>query len=169
MNFKILLFIWLGIALNLMFLSENKNIKKSFKKSNTVFVGELVKRELKQSKVLAPSINTEQNYIRIIYTFKVIKLFKGDNEEFVQITIRYKGKDFVKGEKYLVYANLSEYLLTSNFYLNGEKVTPFLTVNEKSRTKLKALTNRKEIKKLNKLARKHFKKVKRSMKKKNQL
>jgi hypothetical protein len=133
-------------------------LKKAIKKSTVIFSGKLIKKELVVTEIKAPKIGTAQKYIRTVYTFEVSKIFKGEmNYKTIQITTKYKEFDFVKGEKYIVYSYYSKYLLTSNFYLNGEKVTPFLATNKKSRTKQLTKIERNELRKLKKLARRRRK------------
>jgi len=134
-------------------------LKKAIKKSAIIFSGKLIKKELLITEIKAPKIGTAQKYIRTVYTFEVSEIFKGEmDSKTIQITTKYKEFDFVKGEKYIVYSYYSKYLLTSNFYLNGEKVTPFLATDKKVRTKNIAKIERKEMKKLKKMARKRRRK-----------
>lgn len=128
--------------------------KDAFNEANLIFTGKLIKKEIKITEINAPKINLKQKYVRTIYTFEVIELIKGrKNIKTIKIKTKYDNIDFIKGEKYLLYSYYSEYLLTSNFYINGEKVSPFLATDSCTNTKKLANAERKELKKLKKFAR----------------
>lgn len=57
----------------------------------------------------------------------------------------------------ITYSYFLEYLLTSNFYINGEKVKPFLATDFCTNTKKLNFVNKKELKKLKKIARRQKK------------
>ncbi len=133
---------------------EELNNKEAFKKSDLIFTGKLIEKEIKTTEINAPKIQTKQRYTRVIFTFEVMELIKGvKKSKTITINSKYNNIDFKRGETYLIYAYYSEYLLTSNFYLNGEKVAPFLVTDICTKTKQLALIQKKELKKLKKFAR----------------
>ena len=131
-----------------------KKVKESYQKSAMVFTGKLIKKELIIKEVKAPKIEEVQSYATYQYTFKVYEMYKGVKKtKLVSITSKYKNDlNFKEDKEYLIYAYSSKYLLTNNFYLNGEKVEEFLAVNDCSRSKEIVFTEKKELKKLKKLA-----------------
>lgn len=134
---------------------EEQNTKDSYKKSDLIFTAKLIDKEIKISEMSAPKIGKKQLYRRVIFTFEVIELIKGKKtSNIITINSKCDNIDFSRGEEYLIYSYYSEYLLTTNFYLNGEKVTPFLATDVCTKTKALALVDKKEIKKLKKYARK---------------
>lgn len=152
----ILILTLLLLNVNFLFADSGGEIelKKAIKKSAIIFSGRLIKKELVVTEIKAPKIGTAQKYVRTVYTFEVLEIFKGKRDFItIRITTKYKEFDFEKGGNYVVYSYYSKYLLTSNFYLNGEKVTPFLATDKKIRTKKLTKIERKELKKLKKLAR----------------
>jgi len=134
------------------------DLNKAIKKSAIIFSGKLIKKEILVTDIKAPKIGSDQKYIRTVYTFKVEEIYKGKTiAKTIKITTRYKEFSFKKGENYVVYSYYSKYLLTSNFYLNGEKVTPFLATDKKIRTKVLSKVEKKELKKLKRIARRRNK------------
>jgi hypothetical protein len=139
--------------------AEN-TVKDSFNNSNIIFTGELIKKDLLIKEIEAPKIKTLQKYVTYQYTFKIITNFKG-NKSTKEITIssRYKDFNFKVGKAYLVYAYFSEYLLTNNFYLNGERVNPFLASDICTRTKSLSVTESRELKKLKSISKRYFRRL----------
>lgn len=133
---------------------EKLKLKDAYNKSELIFTGKLIDKEIKITEIKAPKIDLKQKYVITVYTFEIIEFIKGvKNVKTIKINTRYNNIDFVNGEKYLIYSYYSEYLLTSNFYINGEKVNPFLATDSCTNTKNLANVERKEIKKLKKFAR----------------
>ncbi|MCF6350322.1 MAG: hypothetical protein L3J23_04755 [Flavobacteriaceae bacterium] len=131
---------------------EELSTKEAFKKSDLIFAGKLIEKEIRTTEINAPKIKTKQHYTRVIFTFEVIELIKGlEKSKIITISSKRNGIDFKRGHKYLIYAYYSEYLLTSNFYLNGEKVSPFLVTDVCTKTKQLDLIQKNEIKKLKKI------------------
>ena len=132
---------------------DEVSLKKAYEKSDLIFTGELIKKEIKSEEIKAPKIAQKQKYTRVIYTFKIEKLIKGKlQSKIVVIQSKYNNINFVKGRKYLVYAYMSKYLLTNNFYINGEKVPPFLATDNCTKSRELRFVEKKELKKLKKLA-----------------
>ncbi len=135
---------------------EELSLKKAYNSSDLIFTGKLVKKEVLTEEINAPKIESKQLYTRVIYTFELKQLFKGKaTNRIIQIQTKYNNINFEKGKLYLVYAYLSKYLLTNNFYINGEKVTPFFATDICTRTKELQLVEKKELKKLKKYAKHH--------------
>ena len=131
---------------------DGDNLKKAIKKSAIIFSGKLISKELVTTEISAPKLGTTQKYIRNVYTFKVNQIFKGKIiSNIITIVTNKNDVDFIEGQIYVVYSFYSNYLLTSNFYLNGEKVKPFLATKSNN-TKLIAKVSKKEMKKLRRLA-----------------
>lgn len=134
---------------------EELTVKEAYKKSDVVFIGKLVKKETLSEEIKAPKIDQKQLYTRMLYTFEIEKLYKGKmQKKRIKIQTRYHNINFEKGRKYLVYAYMSKYLLTNNFYINGEKVTPFLATDNCTKSRELRFVEKKELKKLKKYAKK---------------
>ncbi len=130
------------------------SIKESFKSSDAIFRGKLIKKELLITEINAQKIETKQKYTRMVYTFLVNEVIKGKiQQKKIQITTKYNDINFILDTDYLVYSYYSEYLLTSNFYLNGERVEPFLVTDNCTNSKKICAVDKKELKKIRKLAR----------------
>jgi hypothetical protein len=129
-----------------------KTVKESYQKSNLVFTGKLIKKELVVKEIKAPKIEEVQSYATYQYTFEILVMYKGKQAiKEVVLSSKYRNTlNFKENNEYLVYAFNSNYLLTSNFYLNGEKVPSFLAVDNCSRSKEIVYTDKKELKKLRK-------------------
>ncbi len=133
---------------------EELKITKAYNNSDLIFTGKLINKEIKVTEVEAPKIKSIQKYTRIIFTFEVIEVIKGrKHNSIVKISSKFNDINFMLGEEYLIYSYFSEYLLTSNFYINGEKVKPFLATDFCTNTKKLSFVNKKELKKLRKIAR----------------
>lgn len=134
-----------------------KNIKESYQNSSIVFTGKLIKKELVIKEISAPKINEVQSYATYQYTFEVNVVYKGKkNTKTVTISSKYKNNlNFKEDKDYLIYAYNSNYLLTNNFYLNGEKVTPFLAIDNCTRSKEIAFAEKKELRRLKKIAKRN--------------
>ena len=158
MKKRILTFTILLFTLSLTYAScscEELSIKDAYNSSDLIFTGRLVDKEIKITEINAPKIEEKQRYTRVVFTFEVIELIKGKKRvKTVKISSRYNDIDFKRGDKYLIYSYYSEYLLTTNFYLNGEKVTPFLVTDVCTNTKKISKVEKREIKKLKRFARK---------------
>jgi len=132
---------------------EEISLKKAYDKSDLIFTGKLIKKELKSEEIKAPKIEQKQLYIRMIYTFEIEHMYKGKmSSKIITIQSKYNNINFEKGRKYLVYAYLSNYLLTNNFYINGEKVLPFLATDNCTKSRELRFVEKKELKKLRKFA-----------------
>lgn len=132
------------------------SLNKAYEQSDIIFTGELIHKELKDEEIKAPKIAQKQRYLRMVYTFKINKLYKGKlQSKIVVIESKYNNINFEKGRKYLVYSYLSKYLLTNNFYINGEKVTPFLATDNCTKSREIRFVEKKEIKKLVKLSKRN--------------
>ncbi len=154
---KITLFIFTLLA-TFNFTSINTEIKEAYKKSDVVFIGKIIAKEIKQTPINVSKINAIQNYIRTVYTFEIIELFKGQQKsKTIKITTKYNAFNFKMGDVYLTYAYLSKYLLSNNFYINNETVIPFLAVKKPSRIRPIEIVSKKELKKLRKYAKRERK------------
>jgi len=132
---------------------EELTVKKAYEKSDLIFTGKLINKEILSEEIKAPKIAQKQLYTRVLYTFEIEKLYKGKvQKRTIKIQAKYNNINFVKGRKYLVYAYLSKYLLTNNFYINGEKVTPFLATDNCTKSRELRFVEKKELKKLKKRA-----------------
>ena len=153
------------LSVSTTFAIDGKKIKASYKKATVVFTGNLINKEIIQTEEEAPFIESMQSYIRTVYTFEITEWFKGVKQsKTIKIVSKHQDFNFKIGNTYLVYSFLSMHLLTSNFYLNGEKVTPFLAVKKASLTRDIMEVSKKEIKKLRKLAKRERKRLKKRKK-----
>jgi hypothetical protein len=132
------------------------SLKKAYEQSDLIFTGKLIKKQIKSEEIKAPKIAQKQRYTRMIYTFEIERMYKGKlQSKIVIIESKYNNINFEKGRKYLVYAYLSKYLLTNNFYINGEKVTPFLATDNCTKSRELRFVEKKELKKLAKFNRRN--------------
>ncbi len=132
---------------------EEQSLKQAYRKSDLIFKGKLIQKEIFSREIKAPKINVKQKYTTIVYTFEVVEVIKGiKNRKVIKLETKPNSINFDRGKTYLVFAYLSKYLLTSNFYLNGEKVKPFLVTDVCTKTKEFTLVDKKTIRKIKKLA-----------------
>jgi len=132
---------------------EEVSVKKAYEKSDLIFTGKLIKKQIRSEEIKAPKIAQKQLYTRMLYTFEIKQIYKGKKyHKVIQIESKYNNINFEIGRKYLVYAYLSEYLLTNNFYINGEKVPSFLATDNCTKSRELRFVEKKELKKLKKLS-----------------
>jgi hypothetical protein len=133
---------------------EELSLKKAYQKSDLIFTGILIKKEIKTKEVKVSKIAQKQLYTIVKHTFKIEKLIKGKTySQTVEIKTKYNNINFIKGKKYLVYAYFSKYLLTNNFYLNGEKVEAFLATDNCTQSRELRFVAKKELKKIMRFSR----------------
>lgn len=139
-------------------------IKENYKSSDLVFIGKVKKEQLKTTKEKIKGSNETKNYTRLTYTFQISKVLKGDIsiKEIEITTSGYEdscGTVFDKNQEYLVYSYMIDHRSTMNLSLLSEKVEPYFTTDLCTRTNLKSKVKSRELRKLNRISKRHFRRL----------
>ncbi len=135
--------------------SLRKKIEKAFAESDLIFVGTVIDKQVKETKIDVSELYNKQKYVRTIYTFQLIDKInvQSDNKELeISTTNDSCGITFEVGETYLVYSQKSIQKVAFSPYLNQERINPFYFTDRCTRTRKISEYTIREIKKLKRLA-----------------